>query len=377
MFRLKVMQARHGDCLILEYGSQCERHYLLVDGGPSKVYEDHLREELACIRDRGGRISLAVLSHVDDDHVNGLLDLLHDLIEQRREGEQETTAIEGLWHNSFGQTLGATVERGLARQMGSSRLPRGSMPLMQIQARSITQGHELTACARGLQIPINAAFRDTSDRLVCVDNLDKPIRLANLDVWVVGPTRSTLESLQKEWEEWLAKQARAAALPEAEARAAARELDKSIPNLSSIMLLVEAEGKTVLLTGDGRGDHLLEGLKQAGVLTGDGMLHVDVFKLPHHGSARNVTPELFERITADTYVICADGKHDNPDLQTLEWLVQAAHKQGRSIDIVATNETASTKALVTQYAPKAFHYEFTFIEPEVHSITIDLGEPTS
>jgi hypothetical protein len=35
--------------------------------------------------------------------------------------------------------------------------------------------------------------------------------------------------------------------------------DRSIPNLSSIMILAEAdEGKKILFTGDGRGDHLLQ-----------------------------------------------------------------------------------------------------------------------
>jgi hypothetical protein len=100
---------------------------------------------------------------------------------------------------------------------------------------------------------------------------------------------------------------------------------------------------------------------------------VDVFKLPHHGSVRNVTPELFERITADTYVISANGKYDNPDFQTLEWLVQAASKQGRSFTIVATNETDSTKALIEKYNPEDSHYIFKFIEPKVNSITLDLS----
>ncbi len=131
----------------------------------------------------------------------------------------------------------------------------------------------------------------------------------------------------------------------------------------------------MLLTGDGRGDHLLEGLQQAGVLKQDGAIYIDVFKLPHHGSARNVTPELFERIIADTYVICGDGKHDNPDFQTLEWLVQAAIKQGRSFRIVATNETTSINALVEKYEPEKFRYKLVFIEPEAHSITLDLCQP--
>jgi beta-lactamase superfamily II metal-dependent hydrolase len=371
MFKLHVLQAAHGDCLLLEFGSTAAPDYALIDGGPSGTYADHLKPELTRVKATGGTLALAVLSHVDDDHVNGLLDLLDDLVAQRRADEPETIAIEGIWHNSFGQTLGPAVERTLAQQQVESTLPRGAMPATEMQARSIRQGHELTALARGLSIPINAGFRDTPDRLVCVDNVDGPIQLDNLSLLIVGPTRSTLLSLQEEWEEWLDAQ-RQAKSAGGDAVAIARSLDRSVPNLSSMMLLVEAENRRVLLTGDGRGDHLLTGLAEAGALDEAGKLHVDIFKLPHHGSARNVNAALFDRITADTYVICADGKHDNPDLQTLEWLVQSTSQQGRSIRIVATNETPSTRDLVDRYDPAQYGYSMTFLKPGSHSITLDL-----
>ena len=376
MFRIKVIQAFHGDCLILEYGSQEDRNYMLIDGGPSKVYDRHLRTELLGVRDAGGKINFAVLSHVDDDHVNGLLDLLHDLVDQRRQGKQETVAIQGLWHNSFSQTLGPGLERGLARSMGDSILPRGEMPEFDIEARSISQGDELAAYARGLKIPINVEFKDTPDRVVCLDNLEKPMRIANLNITVVGPSQSSLQALQKEWEEWLAKQKKVREMPAGEAEIVARALDMSVPNMSSIMLLVEAEGRKLLLTGDGRGDQLIEGLQRLKLLKSDGTYHVDVFKLPHHGSARNVTLELFQRITADTYVICADGKNDNPDFETLEWLVQAAAKQGRTFKIVATNATAATAAMVKKYPPEKFAYQLEIIQAGMHSITLDLSGPS-
>src|SRR5262252_3492897 len=42
--------------------------------------------------------------------------------------------------------------------------------------------------------------------------------------------------------------------------------DKSVPNLSSIVCLIEKNGKRVLLTGDARGDKIREGLDNAGLL---------------------------------------------------------------------------------------------------------------
>jgi beta-lactamase superfamily II metal-dependent hydrolase len=375
MFKLKVIQALYGDSLIVEAGTEDERAYLLIDGGPGGVYTPHLKKELTEIRDSGGKINLAMLSHVDADHVAGLLDLFNDLIKQRKKGQVETIAIEGLWHNAFGVTQGETAEKSLAHQLESLPKARALMPLVEKQVRSINQGQELVARARGLEIPINAEFHDTSDRVICVDNLNQPVQLENLAIRVIGPSRTSLQALQKDWEAWLAKQKKASEIPTPEIEAAARDLDQTVPNLSSIMLLVEAEGKSMLLTGDGRGDQLMEGMKKAGVLNADGTCHVDVFKLPHHGSARNVTPELLEHITADTYVISANGKDDNPDFQTLEWLVQAADRQKRSFTIVATNETPSIKAMIDQYDPATYHYRLLFIPPKAHSITLDLCAP--
>jgi hypothetical protein len=54
-----------------------------------------------------------------------------------------------------------------------------------------------------------------------------------------------------------------------------------------------------LFTGDGLGEHLVQGLEQAGMLGPGEAFHVNVLKLPHHGSARNVSREFFWRVTAN------------------------------------------------------------------------------
>jgi len=78
-----------------------------------------------------------------------------------------------------------------------------------------------------------------------------------------------------------------------------------------------------LLTGDARGDKVLEGLELNGLLKADGKstMHVDIFKVPHHGSDRNADPILFRRVTADHYVFSGDGEHGNPERETLQMLL--------------------------------------------------------
>ena len=50
-----------------------------------------------------------------------------------------------------------------------------------------------------------------------------------------------------------------------------------------------------------------------GVLRTGGTMHVDLLKVPHHGSANNLDDDFFERITADHYVFSGDGEHGNPE----------------------------------------------------------------
>jgi beta-lactamase superfamily II metal-dependent hydrolase len=87
-----------------------------------------------------------------------------------------------------------------------------------------------------------------------------------------------------------------------------------------------------------------------------GRLHVDILKIPHHGSARNATGGLFDHITADVYVISADGRHGNPDPETLDWLMKAVKEQPGTPLIFATNWTESLRHMVDRYPPEQTGY---------------------
>jgi hypothetical protein len=99
-------------------------------------------------------------------------------------------------------------------------------------------------------------------------------------------------------------------------------VDRSVVNLASLVLLFELRGKRILLTGDGRGDHIIEGLSVAGLLDA-GCMHVDVLHVPHYGSKNNVTTEFFRTVTADHYIFSGTGQYGNPSVETLKMLTRA------------------------------------------------------
>jgi len=367
MFELHVLQAEYGDCLIVKFGKPTQPQYILIDGGPEGVYQDHLSNELRAISSAGGKLELAILSHIDTDHITGLLDLMAELEQQKANNAPRTIAIDGLWHNSFSNTLDR--DNTLEPQV-RALLAGAAARIMTSTERvilGIDDGDKLRRQALSLPIQLN---QDFPNGVVSLNSAPNAITFGDLSLRVVGPTEDNLAALRKEWLAWLNQHQNDVLTGTIRAAAMA---DQSKPNLSSIVILAEAEEKRLLLTGDGRGDHLLDGLQQAGQLDRKGQIHVDVLKLSHHGSDRDVTKAFFKKVTADVYLASANGRDGNPDLATLIWLVEAAKEQGRKVTIVVTNETNSTEKLAQEYPPDEYGYEVTAMAPNAHSIVVPLA----
>lgn len=364
MFAIRVVQAEFGDCFLLVHGEPASPRYVLVDGGPDGIYGDHLEGELTTIADDGGELELVVLSHVDKDHAVGLLDLFARLRQDQANDGQPLVAIGGLWHNSFTRALdpNSALEPRLRQAAAAPGMAQAGEAVL-----GIGEGVALRQAAQALGVAINDGFPND---LICADDHPAPVVLGDLTLRVVGPTQANLDDLRVKWEQWLEEHEEAVASGNPQLMA---NSDRSVPNLSSIMLLAEADGKTALLTGDGRSDHLLQGLRQAGLLAANGRFHVDLLKVPHHGSDRNATRTFFRTVTADTYLISANGDHGNPDLPTLTWIVEEAHAQGRQIEIVLTNETPSTQQLRQALPPASFGYQLTFLPAGEHALTVELA----
>jgi beta-lactamase superfamily II metal-dependent hydrolase len=123
--------------------------------------------------------------------------------------------------------------------------------------------------------------------------------------------------LQRDHDAWLKKHQ-----DEKKTKAAlASFTDDSVPNLSSLVVLAEVGEKRILLTGDARGDKILQGLELVGRLKPGVPLRVDVLKMPHHGSDRNMDRIFFRRISAAHYVFSGNGEHGNPERETLQLLL--------------------------------------------------------
>lgn len=324
MLVLEALRAKHGDALLLHSGTAAKPRLVVVDGGPPGVYNDAVKPRLLELHDQRGlaadvalEIALMMVSHIDADHIAGLLELTSKLRQAQVESKPRLCKIKRFWHNSFDDILGntdaalaATGSSFGAADLGGI-LPHDGSALL----ASVGEGRALRDLVRAMDLEGNPPF----DGLVMAPA--RTVKVGDLNLTVVAPSKDNLLTLQKKWDKEVKpklKSAKASDLAEI-----ADYVDKSVHNLSSIVVLVESQGKRLLLTGDGRGDHTIEGLEAAGLLDGQGNIEIDVLKMPHHGSVRNVKLEYFQAIRASHYIVSADGRDDNPDVDTLKMLTTA------------------------------------------------------
>jgi hypothetical protein len=319
LFTLEVLPAAEGDCLILHWG---DRRVALIDGGPARTYEDRLRPRLLEIRSALGReclvLDLVIVSHVDNDHIVGVKKLFAELKAEVERGEPEARRplrVERLWHNTFADVLGAPQ---VAAQ-GSLTASAADLNLIlagQAEGRALRDAHRFLADSH-LTGPLNAPLAATPGSLITTQSAVNPSVIEDLRCTILGPSSAETAKLNSAFDKYLIEHGYNVAA----ALAAVAGIDSSPTNLSSLVCLLDHGGKRILLTGDARGDKIVDGLAEAGLLQ-DGVIHVDILKVPHHGSARNTSAAFFRAVQASTYVISADGKHGNPEPQTLTWLIE-------------------------------------------------------
>jgi beta-lactamase superfamily II metal-dependent hydrolase len=358
--RLHIFQSENGDCLLLE-GQDGSR--ILCDGGMATSMKSFVREHLGRLRDQGQRLDYVYISHIDQDHISGVLQLLEDELEWRvfdhhhNLGDNEVhqpdvprpPEIGGIWHNAFRDQVSQNtgdIEDLLAAAAPSligtkvDALKIVGEDLADI-ASSIPEAIKVSRLASPelLGIPVNVLPNTQGPAKLIMRGQTPSFQVGALHITVIGPGKQELKNLLKGWNTWLHANLETVKKIKAELKRRAEQFSngqlkenafdlggwngipdyKSVtaPNIASLMLLVEEDGKRLLLTGDGQQNYILEGLKAEGFLSDDA-LHLDVLKVQHHGSEHNIDADFCRVVSADHYVFCGNGKHGNPELTVLE-----------------------------------------------------------
>lgn len=377
---IRIFQSLHGDCLLVESASNA--HRILCDGGPPAAMERFIAPELEKFHAANQAIDLLYISHIDQDHIGGILRLLRAAFEwtvydfhdnngdrpNRTPKMARVPEIKNIWHNAF-RDLVSKNAGAIERQLAAAAPALQSSHVHDLEelghafaqiATSVPEAIEVSRLIKEdlLAIPLNVLQQTPqhSGKLIMARGGQAKETFGSLEVEILCPTNKELIDLRRGWNNWLRdpknsdniqklRDKYAQALATAPFQNGTNPLDLSswqgvagydgvtVPNVASLVLMVNEGPKSLLLTGDSHPDMLRDGLQAAGHLD-DGFVHLDVLKFQHHGSENNMTQEFGNLVSADHYIFCGNGAHGNPELSVLDDVlasrVGAAAKRARA-----------------------------------------------
>lgn len=300
---IDFLKAAHGDSILITHINNGKTTRILIDGGPPSAFTankpGNLKEALNDIKDQGGVIDLVILTHVDDDHIGGLLKAFsHD--------DFLPVMAQSVLFNS-GQLIYEYFEKNSEKQNDIFQNFNTS---------------EQTSIGQGISFEQYMLDHNVWDRRLVHEGLN--INIGNIELEILSPSFDDLKKLLYKWDEEQELVPESTSAGNTDYKLRYDELlendkfkeDESIPNGSSISFIFKADEKKMLFLGDAHPSSVISSLKNKGYSKRK-KLKVEFMKLSHHGSKANTNLELLELIETNKYIVLTDGtRHGLPNKKT-------------------------------------------------------------
>jgi hypothetical protein len=318
-FRVEMLPACHGDALLIEYGNDRVRR-VMIDAGPIHAFKD-IDARLGKFPAGDQRVELLVITHVDTDHIEGMIRLL------ARPLAQWPFAPEEIWFNGWrhleettlggreGEFLSALIHRR-ADQKWNTSFSRKAVCVERIpnDRVELEENMELTLLSPNSQ---------------SLQNLLKAWR-KHAEQWEIDPG-----NLDKAWEQLVNENKYHPNAPltlgpgdlSSKLRKMLKGGDSSTANGSSIAFIAKFGEKSCMLLGDAHMKVVCASLRRMGA-TPEKPLKVTAVKLAHHGSRNNITPEFFELVDAKHWLFSSNGdKFSHPDKEAVQAVIAGSRRK--------------------------------------------------
>lgn len=357
IYNIHLLPARFGDAILIEYGDSNNLRSILIDGGTGSTSQ-HIIEKLS----RPGKpinLELLVITHIDRDHIEGILKLL------------ETTSINirvgDTWFN------------------GWSHLP-GNEPQKEAESFGAKHGERLTAAILKRRLPWNQHFHQKAVAITNDNELPTFELEGGMKITLLSPYREQLSELRTAWEAEIVKAGLIPGWGNAAEPAEAQdsnieafgadfpniaalvqepfEEDSSAANGSSIAFLATFNGKTVLFAGDALPGVLKKSLDKLS----PGTIPLALAKLSHHASAGNTSPALIDKLGTQQFAISTNGSiYHHPAQVTV---ARAIHQKGPGVKLHFNYRSKWNKCWEDTGLQQLYQYSAEY--PEHEGITISL-----
>lgn len=313
-----MLPARQGDAIWVEYGTGRKTRRILIDAGPIDAYAD-VEARLKKLKEGDKRVELVVITHVDTDHIEGMIRLF---AEKR---QRWLIAPEDIWFNGYRHMKEAGILGGREGDFLSALLHHRSFDKWNKQF-----GGKPVVISTKQPLPVVNLEGGMKLTLLSPDAA-KLKRMAGK--WAKDVDKHGLKpgDLEGAWEQLL-KQTKLH--PDDGILGGPGEMDESLrkqlkadssaANGSSIAFLAEFGGKSCLFLADAHTAIIVKSLRRL-IPEGQSRLKVDAVKVSHHGSRNNISKELLDLIDAKHFLVSTSGaKHNHPNTPAIKAIVQGS-----------------------------------------------------
>lgn len=313
---IQFLHASHGDCIFLRHEQDGKNFNLLIDGGPAETFGDlygyakPLRSLLEELKDKGECIDLLVITHVDDDHIGGILAAmsLDDYL---------PSLVKEFWFNSYALISSEYENANIAKN----------------EVTGIAGAETKTSISQG--VTLEEKLNQLNWFNQAIHNEMSPIIRSELELefTILSPSRRTLQRLGRAWEREYPPPDKATAKKESDHKLPFSNFlngdrfksDRSVPNGSSIAFILKVGELRLLFLADSYAATVERKLKNLDYSPSN-PLQCSIVKISHHGSKGNTSQTLLSLISSDKYVISTDGSiFGHPDKRTIARILNA-HK---------------------------------------------------
>lgn len=357
MLAIEMLGAGNGDALVIEYGQGTDIRRVLVDCGTANSWET-VQARLTELPNKA--FEALVVTHVDEDHIGGALQLLDDFHLSQR--------IYNIWFNGFvhckrgGSVLGPVDGERLTLRIREGEFKWNDPKLFPDQVSDDVGGPAVVP-TRGelprIELPGGAVVHLLSPTGAKLKRMAKTWEDVVLAAGLVAGEGTPLEARTPPAFRKVVEPLPDVLTPEVlEELGAPTRSDGAAANGSSIAFIVEYNGQRALLGADAHPGVLLRSLNRFKKSTGESRVRFDLVKLPHHASKSNVTTRLIEAIDAERYLVSTNGDNfGHPDHAALARTILASARP-------PTFYCNYRNDLTTPWAERASAVGATFVLPE-------------
>ena len=298
--KFKFLKAGHGDAIFIS----TDTTNILIDGGTRDTYIDSISDIYEELKESNQNLDLVILTHMDNDHIEGLIELLEEEVAEILEDDDYIPTIKEVWFNSLDYKIFNKIS-----------------PNSYIGARE--------------QVTFREFIHNIKDKIAYKEyiSVDSETMLEKNEIKFIllSPNDNKLKKAYKKNEEILrdyissTKESFSKDCDESIEDLALNPLggDSSVSNGSSIAFILIYDNKKYLFLGDAHIPLVVENLKKhQKYFNKEGKIEFEFVKLSHHGSRYNLNQAFLNLIATDNFIILTDGSHSrHPHKETLSKII--------------------------------------------------------